>query len=331
MRTFAAAITLGAASAIDVDVMSLKYMNYMAKFGKNMEDLGEFSKRLSNFSKLDKFIEEENAQGHSFTLGHNQFSDWSKTEYSNMLGYKAEPLPEDQHFETFDESSNGDNVNWIKAGAVTNIKDQGNCGSCWAFSTTGAMEGINFINFGWIVPFSEQQLVSCSKSNHACSGGGAYRAFEYYKSSKVVFESVYPYTSGNGQVAACAYDEGWATQIKVNGISFVEPNNVSQLKAALAKQPIAVAIDAGQSVFQSYASGILDSASCGTSLNHGVLLVGWGYDDYLGKDFWLVKNSWSTNWGDNGYFRLGIQEGKGICGIQMQPITVSSYDSSAFD
>ena len=247
-----------------------------------------------------------------------------------MLGYKPEPL-ENQHFETFDESSNGDKVNWIKAGAVTGVKNQGSCGSCWAFSATGAMEGINFINYGWIVPFSEQQLVSCSKSNYACNGGWMYNAFEYYKSSKVMFDSVYPYTSGSGQVAECAYDEGWATQMKVNGISFVKPNCVAQLKAALAKQPLAVAIDASQSVFWSYASGIIDSGSCGTSLNHGVLLVGWGYDEYWGKECWLLKNSWSENWGDNGYFRLAIQEGEGICGIQKQPIAVSSYDSSAFD
>ena len=135
-------------------------------------------------------------------------------------------------------------------------------------------------------------------------------------------ESTYPYTSGAGATAACAYNKSSATAVDVSAYKFVSASNVSQMKAALATQPLAVSIEADKYVFQSYKSGVLNSTKCGTSLDHAVLTVGWGTES--GQDYWLVKNSWNTTWGDQGYIKLAIVDGNGICGVQMEPLTVAS-------
>ena len=168
MHTFAAAILLGAASALST--VELTYMNHLARFGKNIADLEEFNTRLGFFSESEAAINESNAEGHSYVLGHNQFSDYSREEYTAMLGYKAGPQ-EVHAYKHFDESSNSMTVDWTTAGAVTPVKDQGQCGSCWSFSATGALEGAHQILTGTLLSFSEQQLVSCSTANYACNGG----------------------------------------------------------------------------------------------------------------------------------------------------------------
>jgi len=224
---------------------------------------------------------------------------------------------------TFDEA-NASPINWVTKGAVTPVKNQGGCGSCWAFSTTGAIEGAHFIKTGKLLSFSEQQLVDCSTANHGCNGGNQIAAFKYLETAKAELESVYPYTSGSTKVAGkCQYKQSSATAVNVSSYAKVTTENVTQMKAALATQPLAVSIEADQKVFQSYKSGVLDSTSCGTNLDHAVLAVGWGTDSSAG-DYWLVKNSWGTGWGDNGYVKLAIVSGAGICGVQKVPETVAT-------
>jgi len=128
---------------------------------------------------------------------------------------------------------------------------------------------------------------------------------------------VYPYTSGRGSVAACAYDKSSATAVEVSTYKFVTASNVAQMKAGLTQQPLAVSIEADKMVFQTYSSGVMSSTKCGTNLDHAVLAVGYGTEN--GQDYWLVKNSWNTTWGDKGYIKLAIVDGNGICGVQMEP------------
>ena len=207
------------------------------------------------------------------------------------------------------------------------MKDQGQCGSCWAFSTTGSLEGAHFVAERELESFSEQQLVDCARgsfSNHGCKGGNPLWAFKYLKSNEAERETSYPYTSGTTMVhGTCAQDVEEDIHVNVLTYGAVTPNNVAQMKAALATQPISVLVEADTSVFQTYKSGVLDSSACGTQLDHAVLAVGWGTED--GKDYWLVKNSWNTTWGDQGYIKLAITgDDAGICGVQSGPSYATS-------
>jgi KDEL-tailed cysteine endopeptidase len=131
---------------------------------------------------------------------------------------------------------------------------------------------------------------------------------------------VYPYISGGGAMQTCAYNAASATSVDVSTYTDVTPQSVSQMKAALSKQPLAVAIEADQPSFQSYTSGVFNDASCGTTLDHAVLAVGYGTDATTGLDYWLIKNSWNTTWGDKGYIKLQITgDGAGVCGVQLDP------------
>ena len=146
------------------------------------------------------------------------------------------------------------------------------------------------------------------------------RAYKYYEDgAKAELESVYPYTSGTtGKKTACAYDAASTTAVTVSDYDRITPNTVSQMRAGLDQQPLAVSIEADKLVFQTYKTGVMSSTKCGTTLDHAVLAVGYGTED--GQDYWLVKNSWNTTWGDQGYIKLAIVDGEGICGVQMQPL-----------
>jgi len=320
MRTFALAAIAAGVNAISD--MEFEYMQYVAKFAKNHHNVEEFAIRLANFVKTHAAIEEINAT-ESHTAAHNQFSDWHASEYKAMLGYKVDPSVDVvKNVHHFDESRNGDAINWITAGAVTDVKDQGQCGSCWSFSSTGSIEGAHFVATGELLSFSEQQLVECSHGilgNHGCNGGLQTYAYQYYESHFAELEEVYPYTSGNGTAdySKCAYDADSKTAVEVTSYQNVTPSNPEQMQAALTTAPLAVAIEADKMVFQTYSTGVLSSSKCGTTLDHAVLVVGNGTED--GQDYWLVKNSWNTTWGDQGYIKLAKDSSSGTCGVQLDP------------
>ena len=303
--------------------LHLKYVQHMAQFNRMIEDVAEFATRFEKFVAVENWIEEHNAMGNNYTVGHNQFSDWSHAEYSQMLGRTGD-APR-KNVQSFNDTA-ADSVNWVEAGAVTPVKDQGSCGSCWAFSTTGSLEGAHYVATGELLSFSEQQLVDCAYlkyGNLGCNGGLQEYAYNYYEAGyKAELESVYPYTSGNGQRGTCQYNESSTTAVTVSDYISVTPNSPTDMKSALTQQPLAVSIEADKLVFQFYTSGVLDSTNCGTNLDHAVLAVGYGTEN--GQEYWLVKNSWNTSWGDEGYIKLAIVDGEGICGVQMEPLQVKT-------
>merc|ERR1712010_22940 len=161
-----------------------------------IKDIEEFEQRFGHFAKFDKFVEEHNAEGHNYTVGHNQFSDWSHDEYKRLLGYKGGARPEGHTVTIYDESANDMQVNWIDRGAVTPVKNQAACGSCWSFSTTGALEGAHQIATGNLVSYSEMQFVNCDYGllkNLGCNGGLMDKAFTYAESNAITTEEAYPY------------------------------------------------------------------------------------------------------------------------------------------
>jgi len=317
------------------------FTNYMAKHGKKYEH-DQFFHRYNIFkSNVDK-INAHNQLGKSYTVGINEFADLTHAEFKAYLtGYnhrnneyirsKNQPpasmlknvqLPAEVDWR--DASKNPKNVV-----AVNPIKNQGQCGSCWAFSATGAIEGAHAIATGSLVSLSEQQLVDCAGSygNSGCEGGLMDQAFEYViaqGTSGQDTEDSYPYQAVDGQ---CQATNG-QTGATISAYHDIPPNNEPAIQQAIAANgPVSIAIEADQMSFQFYSGGVFDDASCGTNLDHGVLIVGYGVDG--GKQYFNVRNSWGTSWGEQGYIRLAM--GKNTCGLATVPSFPVAGSSSLRD
>merc|ERR1711907_600014 len=276
--------------------------------------------RYAVFKDNLDFIVDHNknhAERLGYTAGVNEFADMTNAEFKRqMTGLNALQNKKQENVELLNTDNLAASVDWTTKNAVTPVKNQGQCGSCWAFSTTGSVEGINAIKTGKLESFSEQELVSCAGSygNQGCNGGLMDNGFKYIMSKGDVLESKYPYT---GKTGTCIQSKVKSV-VKVTGFKDVPASNEAQLMAAVAQQPVSVAIEADQSGFQFYKSGVF-SGKCGTKLDHGVLTVGYGTQD--GKAYWKVKNSWGTSWGQKGYILMArnISNKHGQCGIAMQP------------
>jgi C1A family cysteine protease len=207
-------------------------------------------------------------------------------------------------------------VDWRDNNAVTDIKNQGKCGSCWAFSTTGSIEGIVSIKENKLYNISEQQLVDCSTKNNGCEGGSMDQGFQYVINNGLCSEKNYSY---EGVDDVCRSDSCQSV-VNISSYRDIYPSEVF-LKRAVAQQPVSVAIQANLISFQHYKSGIYNDDECGSKLDHGVLVVGYGIDSNTSTEYWIVKNSWGKDWGENGYIRIQKDTNKeyGICGISKIP------------
>jgi cathepsin L len=294
-----------------------EFINFIAQYHRTYGTKEEYQYRLDLFSKVYNDILTHDPQVHGFEKELNQFADLNDYEFKQLLGYKSNSRQEERMEVSLDDVSAPASVDWRNNGAVTGVKNQGSCGSCWAFSATGAIEGAYKVKSGSLISLSEQQFVDCSKSygNNGCNGGLMDNAFKYAAAYKIESESDYPYT---GRQGSCGYSAAKG-KVQLRSHADVKANSPSSLQAAVAQQPVSVAIEADKSVFQSYKSGIITSTACGTTLDHGVLVVGYGTD--AGQDYWLLKNSWGTTWGEKGFFRIARSSatGKGICGLLQEP------------
>jgi len=297
-----------------LSAVDFSFIHHVAAHNLSYATVEEFNARKAIFAQVDAEINQINAdESNTFVAGHNQFSTWTEAEYKQILGFKTWT---NNVVSVEDASPTADSVNWVTAGAVTPVKNQGSCGSCWSFSSTGAMEGAYFIKTGTLLSLSEQELVDCDHIGSAgCNGGSMEGAFEWYKTNMAELEADYSYTGRNGTCAETSY----TGQFESTGYVQVKANSESAFKASVQAGPTSIAIEADKRVFQTYTSGILNSTTCGTQLDHGVLAVGYGTEN--GQAYYLVKNSWGSSWGDNGYLKIADNgDGEGICGIQMAAV-----------
>ena len=279
-----------------------------------VDDVEEVANRFKIFAKnLDK-IREINAQNKSYYLGLTGLTDLTQEEYKQF--YLNKELKSAKQTSTLPFTHANveavDKIDWRDKGAVTPVKNQGMCGSCWAFSSTGSMEGINFISL------SEEQLVNCDKTDHGCGGGLMDNAFKYViNNGGIDTEADFPYAFALWRTCPADKEGNHAV---ITDYTDVPTKNKDALLQALSAQPVSIAIEADHFVFQNYRGGIITEDTCGDTLDHGVLAV--GFDTTADTPYWIVKNSWGASWGESGYVRLAINvtDTSGQCGILEHPV-----------
>ncbi|RZB75640.1 Vignain [Glycine soja] len=286
---------------LPICISQVIHEQWTKKYGKVYKDAAEKQKRLLIFKDNVEFIESFNAAGNKpYKLSINHLTDQTNEEFvASHNGYKHKGSHSQTPFK-YENITVGLEGKW----SCQAMKDQGQCGNCWAFSTVATTEGIYQITTSMLMSLSEQELVDCDSVDHGCDGG-------YMEGGS---EANYPYTAVDGTYDANK-EASPAAQIK--GYETVPANSEDALQKAVANQPVSVTIDAGGSAFQFNSSGVF-TGQCGTQLDHGVTAVGYGSTDD-GTQYWIVKNSWGTQWGEEGYIRMqrGTDAQEGLCGIAM--------------
>lgn len=333
-RALIGVVTLGIAAITLILLLSAVYVStgsdiekdftsYLQVYGKEYS-AAESSLRFRIYTESAAYVKWHNSQRNSFKLALNSFADLTNTEFTHMLGYSPDstPIPLSIPFNSTAFLPN--EVNWRDIGAVGPVRDQRNCGACYAFAAVGLVEAAEYLRTGVLRGLSTQELVDCSvlTGNRGCKGGKITSALRYIERNGITLESTYPYVHYEHQDCLSLPN---SPKIHISSHISVPKADQLQLKAAVSVQPVAVAIQADQPFFRLYSQGVIDRA-CGSHLNHAVLLVGYGTTPE-GIDYWLVRNSWGTSWGEAGYVKiLREDEGKdeGACGITLDASYVTT-------
>jgi len=298
-----------------------------------------FMHMLHNWRDNDNLIAEVNHQNLSYTLGHNRFSALNREEFRSLMNFENNKLfinSDDDVATNYLRTSAvlqlPTSVDWRTKGVVSKIQDQGQAGTCYSFSTSSAVESAMAIKSGILTKLSEQQIVSCSTiknggPNMGVNGGQISLTFDWIgKTNGLCTEESYPYVSGTTrQTETCKTTCSKVASSDVQGVIDIKSNSDSDMMTAISKQPVSIAIEADESTFQLYKSGVF-TGKCGTSLDHAVALVGYGNTN--GLDYYILRNSWGLEWGDQGYMYIGkgndpatgkpYNGGKGQCGLLME-------------
>ncbi|NXP59359.1 CATL1 protein, partial [Chloropsis cyanopogon] len=311
---------LGCATALD-PALEEAWQGWKSLHAKEYPGEAEALRREiweQNLRYIQQHNREESQGKHSYRLAMNHFGDLTNQEFNELMNGHI-PLPREEPAPLFRASAAlkaPPKVDWRDKGYVTRVKAQGDCGSCWAFSATGALEGLMFRRTGKLVPLSEQNLIDCTQKlgNKGCGGGLALRAFEYVREHGLSSERAYPYRGTDN--SRCRYNSRYRAATCSGFKVLPHGDEVALMQAVAAVGPVSVSVDATGPAFQFYSSGIFACPPDQQKLNHAMLLV--GYDRVQSRNctmnYWIIKNSWSVGWGEKGYMLLLKDDGN-HCGV----------------
>lgn len=298
-------------AVITPDVME-QFQKFQVHYNKSYTTEEEWAHRVGVFAENLKEAErnnaEERATGGSAEFGVTKFMDLTQAEFTDRY-LKARPNSADIPFVDINTTvPNAESVDWRTKNVITKVKDQGQCGSCWAFSATEAIESYAALSGKYkLTDLSPQQIVSCDKVDLGCNGGDTISAYKYVlKAGGLTTSKDYPYASKNSGKSYHCKHKVPKDPVKITGYKQF-PKNEAGLKAGLNAGPVSICVATGK--WQTYRKGVL--SKCPGSVDHCVQAV--GYDDTHEKPYWLVRNSWNTDWGEEGYIR--IEQGKDLCKI----------------
>ena len=298
-----------------------QFMAFKTKYNKSYGSSSEMKFRLSVFSQNMNLIKKSNAdKSKTFTSGVTLFADMTFEEFTNQ--YLMKPVANKHKNVLTSGPLPRGNVDWRqKSGVVSEVRDQGQCGSCWAFSTVASTESTRFLFDGTSTSLSEQELVDCASSygNYGCNGGLMPYAFDYIVDNGISTRAQYPYR-GYQNYCQSSYT---STRYNIKSYNQISPVDVTGLMSATNDTVVAVAFEATQELMH-YTGGIYNpDSSCGLQLNHAVNAV--GYNSEADVPYFIVRNSWSAAWGEAGYFRMTIGSGSGSCGIANETCTYPTF------